>query len=252
MTRPYTNADERRRQALALLRDGITIAELRDGMGYASNENATRVMETLVYAGQAFSARSKCIDDESPHPWTTFYFTTAEARDAFLKAKDEAIKARIKARKKATAKRMPYYVKRTSERAATRDEQEKARAEKLAAERAQREAMKLAEREQRKERQRLDREAKAAEKQREKAEAKKLKTRLKAETKAAGRLVFKGGTDSPKPKKPAFADLPVVNPNGVKPVVIESKLRDRFAVDGKVPSVISSRECRPWAEVAAA
>ena len=251
MTRNYLTADERRQQALALLRDGISINELRDAMGYSKQENATRVMDTLVYAGQAFSARSKVAPESGGRAWTTLYFRTAEARDAHVAMKDHAIAERKKARKKATACRMPYYIKRNAERKAARADRVKAAAEKKAAEKAQRDALKLAEAEQRKQRARLDREAKAAAKQREKAEAKKTQARLKAETKAAGKLEFKAGTTVANAKKPAWADIPVNNPNNIEPTKYESKLRDRFAPAEAAP-IISSRECRPWAQAVAA
>ena len=252
MTRPYVSADERRQQALSVLRDGISIAELREALGYAKNENATRVMDALVYAGQAFTARSKCDIDSNSKAWTTLYFRTAEARDAHLQVKNEAIAARTKARKKATACRMPYYIKRNAERKASRADRMKAQAELKAAERAQREAMKLAEAEQRKVRARLDREANGAAKQREKVEAKTQQQRLKAETKAAGQLGKQKGTAS---AKPATVRGPAMLPGELDlsraKITIAPPPPDRWAAT-TAPSVISSRESRKWTEAVAA
>jgi hypothetical protein len=85
---------------------------------------------------------------------------------------------------------------------------------------------------------------------REQTEAKKQQTRLKAETKAAGALVFKPGTEVARPKRPTFADLPAQNPNGVEPVKLLSSLRGRFETE-QAPSVISSNDCREWARAVA-
>ena len=96
-----------------------------------------------------------------------------------------------------------------------------------------------------------EQDAKEAKQQRDKAEKRKTQTRLKKETKAAGSLVFKTGTDIARPKKVPWSEMPVQNPNGVEPTKYESQLQDRFAVK-VAPSVVSSRECRPWAQAVAA
>lgn len=259
MTRLYLSADERRQQALAVLRDGITITEIRDAMGYSKSENATRVMDVLVYAGQAFSARSKTHPDTGSKEWTTRYFLTAKARDEHVAAKDEAIAARRKARKQTTASRMPYYIKRNAERKAARAERMQAReaerrAQREAKERAAAEAkaLRAAEAEQRKLRARLDREAAEAQKERDKAEAKKTKLRLKAETAQAGQLVFKKGTERPaaaKPKGPAFIDGEM-DLSKAK-ITRAPDMPERWAT-AKVSSVVDSRECRAWAGAIAA
>jgi hypothetical protein len=254
MTRPYISAELRRQQALEILRDGITIAEIRDALGYASNENATRVMDALVYAGQAFHARAKADPESGGRAWTTHYFKTAEARDAYVKAKDKAIAERKSARKKATANRMPYYIKRNAERKAARQARVQEDAAKRAAEKAQREALQLAEAEQRKERARLEREAKAAAKQREAASAKSQQARLKAETKAAGLMAqlksnAKAAPVVIKARGPAFVDGPA-DMSRAKITKLPTP-PDRFAVT-KAPSVISSGACRSWAAAVAA
>ena len=254
MTRPYISAEERRKHALAVLRDGISLAEVRDALGYAHNENAHRIMDALVYAGQAFPARAKVDPAGGGHAWTTRYFLTAEARDAFVAAKDAAIAERKRARKKVTNASAPYYEKRKAARKAARAERVQARAAEQAAARAQREALKLAEAEQRKAKARLAREAAEALKKREKAEAKKTTTRLKAETKAAGKIA--------KPRGTAVAAPSVATPKGPAHIVGELDLSrakvtraptppDRWAAKQAAP-VISSNECRPWAEAVAA
>lgn len=252
MTRNYLSAEERRQQALALLRDGISITELRDAMGYSKQENATRVMDTLVYAGHAFSARSKVVPESGDRAWTTLYFRTAEARDAHVAMKDKAIAERKKARKKATACRMPYYIKRNAERKAARADRVKAAAERKSAEKAQRDALRLAEAEQRKQRARLDREAKTAATQRERVEAKTQQQRLKAETNAAGQLGKQKGTASVKVapvRGPAM--LPGELDLSRAKITIAPPAPDRWAAT-TAPAVISARECRKWTEAVAA
>lgn len=96
------------------------------------------------------------------------------------------------------------------------------------------------------------REQAAVAKAKEDQERKSVQAKLRRQTKAAGAEVFKAGTVSQRPRKVLHADLPVLNPNGVQPVKIPSQLRDRFAPDGAVQSVISSAQARPWAKAVAA
>lgn len=263
MTRPYLSAEERRRQALSFLTtEGVPLNQLRDAMGYRSAENAAKIMAQLIFAGMAFSCRSRV--NPNSHGWDTVYFSTEESRDAYVAARRAQMLEKARQRKRDTAYRLPYYLKRNEQRKIARAEKAKLREERKAREaqekaeqkarmKAEAKALRAAEAELRKQRQRLDREAKAAEKQREKAQAKSQAARLRAQTRAASQLAKVRGTSTPapvKPSGPAHLAGPAIVPADVK-VTRYPTPPDRFAVL-KAPSVVSSRECRAWAEAAAA
>lgn len=97
MTRQYKSPADHGKAALALLSElPTTLDALRQAMGFASEENASRIMSMLLFAGQAFSCRGK-LDAASSH--RTLFFSTAASRDAH-KAADLASK---RARKNASA-----------------------------------------------------------------------------------------------------------------------------------------------------
>ena len=73
----------------------------------------------------------------------------------------------------------------------------------------------------------------------EKTARQSKQAKLREETAHAGRLVFKGGTLSPKPKRNAWDELPAPDLTAVPISVVECKLRNRFAVD-EVPPMFSS------------
>lgn len=237
--------------AAVLLPSGVTTAQIGAALQLSAAAWLSKVLTAAVNSGHAFRCTARV--SESMKSPENVYFPTAESRDAFMAAYQVGQMAKRKAywRERAFKRqgrdRTAEIAKRSAQRKERR-EQEEANAVAAA---LNRRSLSVAEAEQRKERARLDREAKAAKKSRAKAEAKKTQQRLKAQTRAAGALVFKSGTESPKPKKLAFSEMPALNPNNVQPKVIPCQLRDRFATT-EAPSVVSSRECRRWAEVAAA
>ena len=250
MTRAaYIHATERREHARQLLKpEGVTLQQIATAMGYANVSNASNIMSTLEFAGLAFKCRAKIKTDMRPQASETIYFPTQADLDAFNAAHREAKRLQDIARKKSKGYRTEYYAKRNEQRRLARQ----ARVQAAYAEKAQREALKLAEAEQRKQRARLEREAKAAAKDREKREAESQRRALKAMTKAAGKLGKQKGTASPapaKPRGPAFVggELDLSRAR----ITIAPKPRSRYEVES-APSVISSRECRAWAQAAAA
>jgi len=236
----YMRIDDRIAQIKPLLKpEGTTRKAISDAIGVHTRSALSRIMDLTVAKGAAFATFARV--STTMKTAEMVYFPTAADRDAFRAAYDAGKPERDKARQQRRSRES--YERHCGKIAAQR------KAEREAAS-AQREALKAAERELANQRKRLDREARAAEKARAKVEAKKQQNRLKAETKAAGRLVFKAGTEVARSKKPTFAELPVLNPNGVEPKKIPSNLRDRFAAE-TAPSVISSNDCREWAKAAA-
>ena len=257
MTREnYMLIADRIEQIKPLLKpEGITRSAIAKAIGVSARSAMNRIMGLTVESGAAFETFAR-VSKTMKTP-EMIYFPTAADRDAFREAYERDKGARDKARQ---AKRSRESYERSTRgrlanerkeaRLAARAERE-AKAAKEAAEAAQRRAIAAAGREQAKMQARLEREAKDAATQRTKTETTKTQKRLKVETAKAGRLVFKRGTDVAKPKKPTFAELPATNPNGVVPTVIQHHRRGRFEPD-LAPSIISSRECRPWAEAVAA
>lgn len=245
--RQYLGPEKQDRIVHMLTAEGMPVRRIVAALGCnVSNVRAT--VSSLAAQGRIFTARA-CTSEAKLHE--VWAFPTAADRDRFAEERRLASALHVIEYRKAQAeKRKKARHAEGRSRSAMAIAAEAREAQKAVA-RAQAAAMRLAEAEQRKERARLDREAKEAAKQREKAEAKKTQQLLKVETKAAGALVFKKGTDVATPKKPAWADIPVNNPNGIEPTRYESNFRDRFA-PAVVPSVVNSRECRSWAEAVAA
>lgn len=251
MTRAtYTTASERREHALRLLRpEGITLQQVATAMGYANVSNASIILASLEFAGQAFKVRAKLKQDTRKQSSEIVYFPTQADLDAFVTAHREAKRLQDLARKKSAGYRTAYYAKRNEQRRIARQESILQKQ----AERAQREALKLAEAEQRKQRARLDREAKAAQQAREKAEAKKTQQRLKTETKAAGKLAIFKTTAKPAPVRIAITprhDLPIIIPEGLQ-IQRAPTPPDRWAVTNPAP-IVNASECRTWAKAVTA
>jgi hypothetical protein len=254
----YMFIDDRIEQIRPLLKpEGTPRNAIAAAIGIKTKSCMARIMQIAVAKGEAFLAVARV--SQTMKTAETVYFPTADARDAFKRSYDEARAAKHKERQ-AKRSRDSYLRHRGSEvakrRAAEAADQRAAQhaGQGQASQRSDSTAMKAAEREQAKRRARLEREAKAAANQREKAEAKKLKDRLKAETKAAGQLA--------KLKVTAVAAPRVVVPKGPAHIAGELDMSrakitraptppDRFTVT-QAPSVVSSVQCRKWAEAVAA
>lgn len=252
MTRARFSTEARMDQVAAVLTPtGITMAEIADALGIQGNSWISVVMSRAVKAGVAFRGQARVSDGiKSPE---VVFFPSAESRDSFMSAYLERQKEKRQAywRDKAFRRKGRDRSAEIAKRSAKRAEAAEQREANAIARALERRRIAIAEREQRNLRARLEREAKAAAKQREKAQAKKTKTRLKALTKAAGALVFKKGTETAaaKPKGPAFiaGELDMSRAK----ITRGPDLPDRWAVSKVVP-VVSSSECRPWAEAVAA
>lgn len=265
MTRIRFSTEARVEQVQALLKpEGTTTRQIADALGIKTAARTSIILAAAGRAGVAFRTFAR-VSDEFKTP-EQVYFPTAADRDAFRAAYDAKMIARRKERE-ATRGRAKYERRRDVERAvraALREEAKELREANAIAARLQREAERskqaaerlnrISERERAKLRARLDREAAAAAKAREKAEALKTKQRLKAETRAAGLLAKPkaGAVAAPvvvKPKGPAFLSGPA-DESQAKRISLPTP-PGRFAVT-EAPSVISSRECRKWAEEVAA
>lgn len=284
MTRIRFSTAARVEQVAAVLTPaGVTTAQIAEALGIKTDSRMSLIMKAAVAAGAAFGTFARVSQDKQTPEMV--YFPTAADRDTFRAAYEVWREQRAKERRSGTdrARYQRNRGKEIARRSAARKEARELReANRLAAEmvrkaereqrQAQRQAkaaekaealaqaqqrrleaeIRRAEAEQRKERARLNREAAAAQKQRAMAEAKKTKDRLKAETRAAGALVFKGGTDVQKvqkPRGPAFIDGPLDLTNA-KVKVYETAPTRYAVVDA--PRAISSNECRAWARAAAA
>ncbi|HEY8878297.1 MAG TPA: hypothetical protein VIN03_12075 [Roseateles sp.] len=242
--RNYLSPEKQSRIVSMLTEDGMPVRRIIEAIG-CNPANARTTVVNLAAQGRIFTVRTST--DEAPRS-EVWCFPTPEARDRFKESRALASRERIR----------DYHREQAAKRKAERHASGRARnarsmaAEEREARRAQERALRAAEAEIAKQRARLDREAAAAQKQRDKAEARSQQKALKAMTKAAGATIFKTGTKSPKPAAPRFADLPVHNPNNIKPVELPCRLRDRFAPGPDVCSVVNSEQARPWAMAATA
>lgn len=262
MTRQRLSTAARVDQVAAILApDGVTTAQIAGAIGISTESRISAVLKEAVAAGRAFRTTAR-VSKTMSQP-EAVYFPTAESRDAFAAAylvnKRERRKAadRERAFTRRGRDRTAEIAKRAAKRAEARELREANAIAKAIQKRAQQveldqRAIRLGEAEQRKERKRLDREAAAAAKAREKAEAVKTKKRLQAETREAGILAKVRGTATlavAKPKGPAHI-VGELDLSRAK-VTVAPRPPERFAAND-VPSVVSSAQCRKWAEAVAA
>lgn len=239
-------------QVAALLGlEGITTAAIAASIGVTVGARMSQILGAAVESGRAFCAVARVSDGmKTPE---RVYFSTAEARDAFMVRylADKLERRRASWRDKQFSRRGRDRSAEVAARSAKRAATHAARMQAMAERAAQRKAVLAAEREIEKAKQRQIKEAEAAEKAREKTEAKSLQKRLKAETRAAGKVAAPRGTASPAPKVvrgPAHiaGDLDLSHAR-VTPC---PSPKNRYAIDS-APSVISANECRPWAKAVA-
>lgn len=268
MTRIHFSTAARVEQVSAVLAPkGITTIQIANALGVKSASRMSLILKAAVDAGVAFGTFARVSEDKQTPEMV--YFPTAADRDTFRAVYEvEIVKRRKerqsrKARSKYLRNRSKEIAKRSAMRKEARELREanaiaeaiarRARQQEQAAAQEQARVLRRAEAEQRKERARLDREAQAAAKQREKAEAATKRKRLQAETRQAGLMAkVKAAKPAPvviKPRGPAFIEGPADESNAKK--FKADTPPDRFAVE-KAPSVISSSQCRPWAEAVAA
>jgi hypothetical protein len=235
---------------------GRPIADLAALLGAHVN-NVRSVVARMSCDGDLFTCRV-CAEGRQTHE--VWVFSDMSARDAFhaqCERRSAQLQRRCQAeyRERNKALHAERARRARAQAAAARAEQ---KAQELAAKLEQAIAQKhaadirRAERELARQKARQQREHAAAEKDRQRKAAKAAQLRLKAETKAAGMLGKPKGTASPAPAKvrgPAFVagELDLSRARITK----APTPRGRYEVDA-APSVISSRECRAWAEAAAA
>lgn len=249
----YKLCAEVRSRIAGIVKDrGYTAAEVAGLVG-CHVTNVRAAVARMCSDGLLFTCRATGVNGTQHELWV---FGDMAQRDAFYaecqrrsaekqRQYHKEYQRRIRARRAERVRlaRAQAAEVRKALKAQEREETERREAAEKAArvEQRRREAeLRRAEVEQRKERARLDREAAAARKQREKAEAKKTRERLKAETKAAGALVFKGGTDSPKavkPRGPAMLPGEPVIPPGVEVQRLENNLTPQVKVQGGFSSL---------------
>lgn len=194
--------------------------------------NVRTVVTLLADADQVFTVRAGTGYEGKAEIWA---FVDAAQRDAFAAQWGADKRAQERARDLARAEQ------RKIDRAANPNRSLRS----LAAER--REAERARKRQELAEQAEIDKLAR-----------KSKQAKLRAETAHAGRLEFKGGTLSPKPKASSWAEMPAYVPDGVEVVEIPCTLRDRFEVE-EAPSLFSSLRpgqyiapARAWVEAATA
>ena len=238
---PQSKLPERIRQALTLLKpEGSWTRDLSSAMGIP-DARLYIVMTAAIAEGKAvmFKAGRNVV-----------YFPTLadanafEARFVVEEAARLRERKRIENRKRQERHGPMLSIKRRErrQRAALAKQQEL----------AQQRAIAAAERELAKQRARLERETALARKQREKAEAKSQQKALKEETRRLGKLAKLKGTASPAPDKvrgPAHleGELDLSRAKITRLPAPPERFAPTFAA-----SVVSSRDCRSWAEAVAA